>query len=86
MDQRKSKLIEEQRIGQEKKDVFDKHIRPFLAEREAELFRAFCEVSASNSEALVLIKMQHSVLRALESDFVQYINAGKLASAELESK
>lgn len=74
--------IEQARI---KSDVFNKHIKPFISDREAILFNAFCSVDASDVSGMQKIKMQHTVLKALEAEFVSYINDGKIAKAEISN-
>ena len=70
-------------IARQKEDVYNNHIASFVKNREQVLFRAFCETDASNVEALQKIKMQHTVLVALEAEFIGHIDDGKMAKAEL---
>lgn len=72
--------VEEARIKQE---VYDLHIAPYIARAEQSLFDAFCSVSANDKDQLALIKMQHTVLKGLEADFVRIAENGKLARHEL---
>lgn len=74
--------VEEARI---KKEIFDLHIAPYIARTERVLFNAFCSVGADDTKQLSLIKMQHSVLRGLEADFMGYIDNGTLAQNELNT-
>ena len=71
-------------IARQKEDVYNNHIASFVKSREQVLFRAFCETDASNVEALQKIKMQHTVLVALEAEFIRHIDDGKMAIAELD--
>lgn len=75
-----AKRIEQARV---KIEVFEMHIKPFIKEREQALFDAFCKVDAANSIELAKIKMQHTVLTALEAEFKAYADDGKMAQYEL---
>lgn len=68
-----------------KLEVFEMHIKPFIKERELVLFDAFCKVDASNPSELAKIKMQHTVLVALEAEFKAHIDDGKMAQHELNT-
>lgn len=79
----KSDIAARIEVARVKLEVLEMHIKPFIQEREKALFDAFCKVDATNSTELAKIKMQHTVLVALEAEFRAYIDDGKMAQYEL---
>ncbi len=77
-------LRERVSIAGRRKEVFEAHIRPYVEQKEKQLFEAFCNVSANDLNQLQLIKMQHAVLRGLENSFITDIQDGIVAEFELK--
>lgn len=82
--ERKIDLMEQAMEGNRRAEVLRDHIIPFIEHRSNVLFQVFCNTPANKVEDLVNIKMQHSVLVALEQDYKAWIDAGKIAQKELE--
>lgn len=79
-----AKLQIDAALGENKRQIFEDHIKPFIETRTAILFDAFTQVEVGDVEALQKIKMQQTVLASLEAYFREYIDTGKLAKHELE--
>lgn len=84
IDERKAKLEIDIALGENKRQVYEQHIKPFIEARERVLFEAFQNIRAQDTESLQAIKMQQTVLASLEAYFREYIDTGKLAKHELE--
>lgn len=82
--QRYYELRERISYAQRRKEIYDAHIAPYVQSKSEALFKAFCNVQASDTNQLQLIKMQHSVLMGLERDFINDIEDGVVADAELK--
>lgn len=72
-------------IARQRQEVYNNYIADFVKHREAVLFNAFCSTDPANVETLQKIRMQHTVLKALEAEFLGYIDDGKVAQAELNA-
>lgn len=84
MDAKIAKLQIDAALGENKREIFENHIKPFIDTRTAILFDAFVNTEAGDIETLQKIKMQQTVLASLEAYFREYIDTGKLAKHELE--
>lgn len=82
----RDQLEKEKYIGAEKQVVFTAHVEPFLNTKRKQLFDAFCDTKAQDTEQLQVIRMQVSALDAIEADFCSYITTGKMASITLNEK
>ena len=78
-------LLQRLEAARVKQNVFNEHILPFIKHREVVLFHAFCSLDAGDTTQMQKIKMQMSVLRALEAEFIGHIDDGKVAQAELNT-
>lgn len=83
---RTSQLEMEKAKGEEYERVFTGYIAPFIEEKQKVLFEAFTAANATDTVTLQAIKMQASAINALAASFQEFINTGKLAKFELESK
>ena len=79
-----AKLQIDAALGEQKRLVYDNHIKPFIEAKTAILFEAFKDVDAGDTATLQKIKMQQTTLASLEAYFREYIDTGKLARFELE--
>lgn len=83
-DERYYALRERVARAERRKEVYEAHIRPYVEEKEQQLFQAFCCVSANDLNQLQLIKLQQSVLLGLKNSFIYDIEDGIIASEELK--
>lgn len=84
IDEKRARLEIDAALGDNKREIFEAHIKPFIEAKERVLFEAFKDVRAQDTEQLQAIKMQQTVLAGLEAYFREYIDTGKLAKHELE--
>lgn len=84
IDERIAKLEIDAALGDQKRQIFNDHIKPFIEAKERVLFEAFQNINAQDIAQLQAIKMQQTVLASLEAYFREYIDTGKLAKHELE--
>lgn len=84
IDETRARLEIDAALGEQKRIIFEQHIKPFIEAKERVLFEAFTATNAGDTKTLQLIKMQQSVLTSLEAYFREYIDTGKLAKFELE--
>lgn len=76
------KVEQEIIVGREFQDTWNRMVEPFFNNKQAELYEAFLTTSVDNEKGLVLIKMQSLVLEGLKSNFIHFINTGKLAEKQ----
>lgn len=81
---RTEKLEFERAVGEEKLRVYEGHIKPFIDAKKQDLFESFNQVSVTDANALLTIRLHSLALDSIEADFMHYIETGKLASFELK--
>ena len=64
--------------------AWHQHVEPFFIAKEAELFQAFKDISTTEQNDILLIKMQANVLAMLKDHFESKINTGKMARTQIE--
>ena len=74
----------EQAKGEMYQRAYDSTVQPFISAKEAELFDAFLNHPTSDTDGLVLIKLQLNVLTSMRDEFQSKINSGKLARQQIE--
>lgn len=80
------KLEIEQAIGEQYGRAYDSMVRPFIEQKQAELFEAFKELPTTQADGLLTIKLQSNALQALDDEFRHYITTGHLAHKSLTDK
>lgn len=81
---RNDALEVEQAKGEMYQRAFDSTVQPFISAKETELFDAFLNHPTSDTDGLVLIKLQLNVLTSMRDEFQSKINSGKLARQQIE--
>jgi hypothetical protein len=82
-DDLKLKLESEAAAGDEYKRVYDSILEGFFARKQLELFEAFTATAATETEALVIIKLQSTAMESLRSEFLTAIETGRLAKMQI---
>lgn len=78
-----NKLLQDSAKGERYQRAWDDLIEPFFLEKDHELYQAFKELPTTESDSLVLLKLQVNALEALRDEFKHYINTGRLAQKQL---
>ena len=78
-----AQLEGERSIGNRAKAANSEFFEPFFEEKEKVLIEAFRNVSVTNSEALLNIKLQFKALDTLNDELQSFIDTGKMASITL---
>ena len=77
-------LEEEKALGRKAQQAYDSFIGPFIEGRKQLLFDAFEAVPANDTEQLQNIKLMSLALSSLDSEIIELINSGKMASESLK--
>ena len=83
MDDKVALLEQEVVAGRDFQDTWDKMVEPFFEWKQKELYDAFLTVGVEDQLMLMNIKMQSMALDGLKSNFLHFINTGKLAEEQL---
>lgn len=85
-DHQRTKLELEQAQGEMHQRAWEHSVKPFVEAKQAELYDAFKEHNTTDTDGLMLIKMQTNALSSMADEFQSFINTGKLARQQLEEK
>jgi hypothetical protein len=82
-DGKKVILEQEKAKGEAHQRAYDNYVKPFFEAKEAELFEAFKYTPSTDTDALVMIRLQLNALEGLKTHFEHYIQTGRMAEATL---
>lgn len=85
INERTAKLEIDIALGNQKQEIYQNHIKPFIEAKEKILFEAFESIPATDVKTLQSIKLQQTAIRSLAAYFKEYIDTGKMAKFELEN-
>lgn len=77
-------LQREQAKGEMYQRAYDSTVQPFITAKQEELFSAFLTHPSTDTDGLVLIKLQLNTLQSMADEFQSYISTGKLAEQQLK--
>jgi len=76
----------EQAIGEQHQRAWEFSVEPFIIRKQAELYQVFLDHPTTDTDGLVLIKLQINALQSLSDEFQSQINTGNLARKQLEGE
>ena len=85
-DDKRHLLEVEAQKGEDWQRVWETYLSPFFRDKQQDLFLAFQELSTTDSENLLAIKMQSNALKSLADEFITIIDTGKMARQTLNEE
>jgi len=70
-------------VGQRYKSMWSDLLEPFFAAKQYELFEMFQNVSSTDTDMLVAVRMQSNALTSLRDEISSFIETGKMAQQQL---
>jgi len=72
--------------GKKASTAYDLYIRDFIADARNRIFEAFEELSITDAEGLLQLKLMQSSIKALEDSVLRDIESKKLAEKQLQTE
>ena len=82
-DEQITKAENDAAVGQRYKSMWNDLLEPFFTAKQYELFEMFQNVSSTDTDMLVAVRMQSNALTSLRDEISSFIETGKMAQQQL---